>query len=271
MGFGRAKTKDSGRVGNCDKLGNMNTGHTPPTDPPPFERLRTPYMAHLATQLEVGRKGSVAGKETRRGMRQGAEWARLTREAWAQFGQAWEHAPQDVFVWSDLHLLHDNIIGYTDRPFGSVTYMDNCLLANAQETVTDGQWLLFVGDLAMWKDRATIEAWMGACPGRKALVLGNHDVRGRERPVRVEDWQSLGFEAVADVAMLPAAHSLPELLITHYPLPKSAIDAGQANVHGHTHTEVFAGPYVSACVEITGYRPSNMAQWVSEQLARTDI
>ena len=248
-----------------------------PVNVSPVNALRERYHAHLVSPRSVEekdaeggvhakqdgrREGRVASKETRRGMRAGAEWATLTLKGWEALGQAWLLAPQDVFVWSDLHLQHENIIRYAQRPFGGVFHMDNGLLVNAQAAVRPEQWLVFVGDVAMWRDRDTITAWMANCPGRKALVLGNHDVRGRERPMCVEDWQAMGFEAVADVAVLPAAHGLPDLWITHYPLPTSAIPRGTLNVHGHLHTHGLPGAYVNVCVENVGYTPRNLREWV---------
>lgn len=241
--------------------------------------LRGHYHAYLASQRTLVsqapddgrdgrdehtglRQGSVAGKETRRGMRQGAEWANITQHGWRAFTQAWLETPEDVFVWSDLHLGHENIIKYTQRPFGGIYHMDESLLAHAQATVKDGQWLLFVGDLAMWKEHARVATWMAGCPGRKALVLGNHDLRGREKPARAEDWMALGFEAVADVAVLPAAHGVPELWATHYPMLRSDLPAQVLNLHGHTHTGTIAGPYVNACVEQVDYRPQNLVDLV---------
>ena len=35
-----------------------------------------------------------------------------------------------VWVWSDLHLGHDNIIRYTHRPFANAAQMDECLYAS---------------------------------------------------------------------------------------------------------------------------------------------
>ena len=36
------------------------------------------------------------------------------------------------------------------------------------------------------------------------------------------------------------------------------------NLHGHTHDQQIRGPYVNACVEIVGYRPRVLRDWVLE-------
>ena len=40
-----------------------------------------------------------------------------------------------IWVWSDLHLGHENIIRFRDRPFRDAGHMDNALLDNWAETV----------------------------------------------------------------------------------------------------------------------------------------
>ena len=242
----------------------------------PLHALRHRYQAHLASVRtfapseqagrEGRREGTVAGRETRRGMRQAAQWAGLCAPAWDEFTQAWVQAPETIMVWSDLHLDHDNIIRYAQRPFGGAFHMNTQLLANAQAHVDPDQWLLFVGDLAMWKDQARIAEWMAQCPGRKALIIGNHDVRGRECPQRLEDWQALGFDAVADVAWLPRAHGLPETWITHYPLPLNVFRGKAINLHGHTHTNAFGAPWANACVEQNDYRPRPILELLNPAL-----
>lgn len=231
----------------------------------PLQTLRQRYQAHLASarafaprQQNGGdgrREATVAGRETRRGMRRAAQWAGQCAQVWDELAQAWIQEPQTIMAWSDLHLDHDNIIRYAQRPFGGAFHMNSRLLANAQAHVSPEQWLLFVGDLAMWKDSERIRQWMAQCPGRKVLVIGNHDVRGRQCPASLEQWQAIGFEAVADVAWLPAAHELPQTWITHYPLPLNVFAGKAINLHGHTHTKALGPPWANACVEQIDYRP----------------
>lgn len=232
----------------------------------PTPPLRDLYWSHLASPGYGPRPGQVAGKETRRGMRRGAQWAQRSSLAWDAFQQAWLTTPERVWAWSDLHLEHDNVIGYTNRPFGGARHMGMEMLSRAQEVVGPEDWLLFVGDLAMWRDAGSVREWMQACPGRKVLVLGNHDLRGRECPASIEQWQELGFEAVSDCIELPSAHDLPAQWITHYPLDRSLMPSGVCNVHGHTHCHKIAGPFVNMCVEHIDYRPVRLLQRVETEL-----
>lgn len=230
-----------------------------------LDLLRMRYQDHLSsdqTVLRTDEDGNqreftvkVAGKNTRRGIRQAAQWAQITASAWKEMERDWIQNSGSVMVWSDLHLGHHNIIKYANRPFVSANEMNAHMLAQAQARVEDGQWLLFGGDLAMWRQRRPVEEWMSQCPGRKALVIGNHDVRGDQYPKRLEDWQSLGFEAVADVAVLPGAHGAKQAWITHYPLPRKAFKGLAINLHGHIHEHALGAPWANACVEQISYRP----------------
>lgn len=233
-----------------------------------LESLRTTYYSHLTSDIirDEGKPGKVAGKETRRGLRQGAIWAQLTQDSWREFLACWENTPEDILVWSDLHIGHENIIRYTKRPYISLADMDEKLLTAAKQNILPHQWVLFVGDVAIWKDHDYIASWLKECPGRKALILGNHDVHGPERPRRIEQWQDLGFEAVSDCLVIPQAHGVPTLWTTHYPLPADKIPENSLNLHGHTHQLILSGPLVSACVELIGYQPIPLKKLILDNL-----
>jgi calcineurin-like phosphoesterase family protein len=222
----------------------------------PEQTLRSLYMQHLESVLPGSKRGAVAGKGTRRGMRRAATWSQLSAPAWQEFRQAWNDTPERIWIWSDHHLGHANIIKYTDRPFGNAQLMDQALL-EAAWTVPADDWLVFVGDLAMWMDPEAVHAWVSACPGRKVMVIGNHDCRGKGHPDSIEEWQTLGFEAVADCLALPRQGS-GHLWLTHYPLPASAMPLRTLNLHGHTHTHSLDGPFVNVCVEQLGFTPRKL-------------
>ena len=158
-----------------------------------------------------------------------------------------ESGQSTVWVWSDLHLGHENIIRYTNRPFADAPAMDRRLYANWASTVGPADTLLFVGDVAMRK--AVGEAtWsrIRHAPGRmKQLVVGNHDLTG-SGALRVD-----GFD---DICSLLCAPGDPPLLFTHMPL--SDVPAGWVNVHGHTHAApVTRSPHINVSVEHIRYRP----------------
>lgn len=199
-------------------------------------RLHALYEMQLAAAAEPGGGDSRHGRHTFRAMLKAAD-------AFPTQRLATEHA----WLWSDLHLGHDNIIRYTDRPFGSVEEMDTGLYDAWEATVGTEDPLVFVGDMAM-RSAVGDHTWtrVRTAPGApKHLVFGNHDLTGSGE-LRVD-----GFDAVSAALCIDGD---PPLLCTHMPL--SAVPAGCVNVHGHTHDEPPGRtPHVNVSVEQLGYRP----------------
>ncbi len=152
-----------------------------------------------------------------------------------------------VWVWSDLHLGHDNIIRYANRPFADAEEMDGSLYANWEATVETEDRLIFVGDVAM---RAAVgeHTWQRIRTARgadKNLVIGNHDLTGSGQ-LRVR-----GFDHVCSVL---CADGDPALVFTHMPL--SAVPEGAVNIHGHTHEDApRPSAHINVSVEQIEYRP----------------
>ena len=117
-----------------------------------------------------------------------------------------------VKVWSDLHLGHENIIRFQNRPFHNDHEMDAALWANWQLGVGTNDTLVCVGDFAMGAAR-TRATWdlVRAAPGRpKILVIGNHElVKRGQRAVR-------GFARYKALLVSPGD---PPLIWTYAPLP----------------------------------------------------
>ena len=118
--------------------------------------------------------------------------------------------PESTWVWSDLHLGHDNIIRYTNRPYTDAAAMDSALYENWATTVGSGDELVFVGDLAM-RNAVGPHTWQRIRDGRgarKHLVVGNHDLTGSGQ-LRVD-----GFDTVGAVMFVDGD---PPLVFTHIP------------------------------------------------------
>ena len=79
-----------------------------------------------------------------------------------------------VWLTSDLHFGHKNIITYSDRPFGSVVEMTQAHLALLRKVPAD-ELLIIAGDVALGNLEEAIEL-LRSIPCRKVLVAGNHDM-----------------------------------------------------------------------------------------------
>ena len=148
---------------------------------------------------------------------------------------------RDERVWmtADLHLCHANVIRYCNRPFADVTQMNKHLVSQTQK-IRDGEWLVIVGDVAMGDHQLAME-WIRRIPGRKVLVLGNHDLT-RSGECRYLAERALdGRRPLFDAALpfLAWQDALGQsVFVSHYPTTVEHSAGRPVNYHVHLHREV---------------------------------
>ena len=81
----------------------------------------------------------------------------------------------DIFFTSDTHFWHRNIIKYCDRPFASVSEMNDALVTNWNAKVPATGIVFVVGDFAMNCSIQQIIEVRKRLNGRIILIRGNHD------------------------------------------------------------------------------------------------
>ncbi len=178
-------------------------------------------------------------------------------------------------IWcsSDLHLDHINIIRYSNRPFATVTEMNDALLTyhNERVKVSDHWW--YLGDATMRRGNRQNQEWfislMKKFNGHKSrFFLGNHD----HFPTKT--YLEAGFEEIQ------ATHKFDDIVFSHIPIHPKSLSGVKANVHGHTHASpdidpnltidiherVRIQPYVNICVEKTNYAPITLED-IKERIA----
>lgn len=153
---------------------------------------------------------------------------------------------RDIWLISDTHFSHENIIGYCDRPFKDKFEMNQCMQDNWSDTVKDGDIVYHLGDVYF-----NYCPDLGQLPGKKRLILGNHD---NAKDMRLREY----FKKIQLWRMFPEFG----LLLTHVPVHENTLERSKGNltnVHGHTHANGSPkGPYKSVCVELTDYKPINI-------------
>ena len=132
-----------------------------------------------------------------------------------------------LYFTSDLHLGHDNAIGFTNRPFADVEEMDRKLIENINETVglEDELWIL--GDFSFKIDRARVRELRKQITCRMVhLVYGNHDKDYANDHI---------FQSVQHYKELKSDYG--RLVLFHYPILEwSAAHYGSIHLHGHIHS-----------------------------------
>ena len=146
-----------------------------------------------------------------------------------------------VWLTADLHLGHANVIQYCNRPFADASQMNEYLVSQTLK-VRDDEWFVMVGDLAMGDHIKAME-WIHRIPGRKVLVVGNHDLTRRGECRYLTEKSSGGqrplFDAV--VPFLAWQDALGQnVFVSHYPAIVEHQLGRLVNYHGHLHRDVLA-------------------------------
>jgi len=85
--------------------------------------------------------------------------------------------PEKNKIWliSDTHFDHANIIKYCARPFADVKEMNKVLVKNWNSTVKDNDTVYFLGDISFGKHSRSSYYWIGKLKGRITYIRGNHE------------------------------------------------------------------------------------------------
>ena len=163
---------------------------------------------------------------------------------------------RDIWLTSDTHFYHENIIKFSDRPFKTLTHMHEEMLSRWNDVVKPGDKVYHLGDVLMGgaRGREDFTKFWPTFHGKKRLIVGNHD-----------DIKFLSSGAFFEKVML--WKHFDNLILSHVPIAPSSLSEGrtgrkhQLNVHGHTHTRGSPlGPYRSVCVELTNYAPIHIEE-----------
>ena len=169
-----------------------------------------------------------------------------------------------IFVTSDTHFNHAKILDFKDyigkpcREFDSVDQMNQCMLDNWNDTVGPNDTVIHCGDVLFGLDKVDwLTANFAKLPGKKRLVLGNHDNPKHLAPFfkDMQMWIDMSDKG---------------LLFSHTPQHESTLAESHRfgngpilNVHGHIHSNPSPeGPYKCVCVEQINFTPVDIEELV---------
>jgi calcineurin-like phosphoesterase family protein len=81
----------------------------------------------------------------------------------------------NVFFTSDLHIGHDNAIGFDKRPFANVEEMERELVRRWNAKVKPGDLVYVLGDMIWKKQDHEVHELLKELNGQIILIKGNHD------------------------------------------------------------------------------------------------
>ena len=154
------------------------------------------------------------------------------------------------WVISDAHFGHFNILSYCNRPFKCTEEMDETIIQNWNNTVSNDDTVYFLGDFAFGKgSKQKLIEYLPRLKGEIILIKGNHD---RETTT----WYKR--HGVSEVYGGEYYKYKPYVILSHRPYP---IKAPYINVHGHIHNLQSLEPrtvYVNVSVEAIDYTPIDL-------------
>ncbi|MDO8872434.1 MAG: 2'-5' RNA ligase family protein [Methanoregula sp.] len=153
----------------------------------------------------------------------------------------------DIFLISDLHLGHANIIRYCSRPFlfSDVAEMDRVLIDNWNYVILPESRVFYLGDLRYGKHALGTEKYRKKLNGNITFIRGNHDdAELGAVPLSILDFMGLRFLLVHDPADIPP-------------------DFNGWTIHGHHHNNDlrhfpfinFVDRRINVSAEVIGYVP----------------
>lgn len=165
-----------------------------------------------------------------------------------------------IWVWSDQHFFHKNIINFSDRPYDNVEQMNEHLIANYNDYVGENDICIWGGDVG-FKGNTIINEMLDRCNGYKILVIGNHDFNGKKlRHLHFDETHLIYTLDYPDVS----------LVFTHYPMMN--VPDHWVNIHGHLHA--FPNPdsghprHINMNCEVQGYKPRLLDDIVTQARLR---
>jgi len=126
-----------------------------------------------------------------------------------------------IFLTSDEHHGHKNIIKYCNRPFTDVDDMSEKMIALHNATVSPGDVVYHLGDFTL--DEKKVEKNLSRLNGEHHLWMGNHDAchpKHKKSSAARERYLAAGFKTVQEQSVVEL-EGLGKVLLCHMPLAGS--------------------------------------------------
>jgi len=159
------------------------------------------------------------------------------------------------WIWSDLHLSHNNIIKYENRPYKDINEMNKDIFNNWKTVVKKKDVIFCLGDVALGMNKEELTKNISNMSGKKILILGNHD-RGRS----LKWWKDVGFDEVYPYPIIIDDF----FMLSHEPLYLNN-NMPFINIHGHTHSNSFdSKQHVNVSLDVINFKPISLDEIINQ-------
>lgn len=153
-----------------------------------------------------------------------------------------------IYVTSDWHFNHKNIVSLCRPQFSSIEEHNDCIAQRFNEVVGKDDLVYVLGDVG-FTPASKLAPIIRQLNGRKILLIGNHDV------LKDSEYLSMGF---IEVVRHPIYYST-NIILSHIPVKEAYDNPWVYNIHGHLHNGALDLPnFINANVENWDYRPVDL-------------
>ena len=158
-----------------------------------------------------------------------------------------------IWLTSDTHFNHENIIFLADRPFASLSDMNNALIENWNNRINPQDEVWHLGDFGLDNKRdLPLENIFKFLRGQKNLIIGNHDEQTKK--MLKYPWNSI--QHYKKIRCNGESY-----ILCHYPFQSwNGQNAGRVHLHGHCHgtLRTLLPNRIDVGVDCQGYHPINL-------------
>jgi len=166
---------------------------------------------------------------------------------------------KNIWLYSDPHFGHNNIIKYCNRPFANVNDMNETLLNNYKKVINDKSLVYFLGDISFGRQERKEQIpkwWVEQLPGNiVTYIKGSHD--HGIRPTMASYPKNVQKVLLVDYIQVEGII----FCLTHEPVYVVMEDDPKFdwNIHGHVHNNRSMWntikKSINVSVEVTSYSP----------------
>lgn len=169
----------------------------------------------------------------------------------------------EIFLTSDQHWGHNNIISYDNRPFENIDHMNEELILRWNNVVNYEDIVIHLGDVSFLNPQKTIDI-VKKLNGKIILINGNHDHRTRkfwEEKAGIRKW----YKNPVRIQNIWLTHALRWDIgeIKNIKVNKKMYKEIKFNdvvIHGHRHDDIIFTDFNCINVSVTAwnYTPVNI-------------
>ncbi len=173
-----------------------------------------------------------------------------------------------IYLISDTHFGHENIIKYCNRPFKDAEEMNEVVINNINRLVNQQDDLYILGDFALVKDIEKLTSLIKRINGKLHFIRGNHD-RRLDKIAKVSDYEILERDRYRFL-LVHRPYAVRDLNLREiHSVSKFPREWNGWIIHGHEHNnDLSTYPFINGdaktinvSVELTDYKPVSL-EWI---------